>query len=88
MRNNLEAYSYEMRSNIDAYGSLEKYVDSATRDAFLKDLNQTVEWLYEPNGGEIATKSELWLRLNNFRKIGEPIKKRQDYYSEVDVYLT
>ena len=27
MRNTLEAYSYEMRSNIDQYGSLEKYIE-------------------------------------------------------------
>lgn len=26
-RNSLEAYSYDMRSKIDAYGDLEKYID-------------------------------------------------------------
>jgi len=26
LRNNLEAYSYEMRSNLDSYGSFEKYL--------------------------------------------------------------
>jgi len=26
LRNNLEAYSYEMRSNLDAYGNFEKYL--------------------------------------------------------------
>jgi hypothetical protein len=30
-KNNLEAYSYEMRNNLDSYGSWEKYLDSATR---------------------------------------------------------
>ena len=26
LRNNLEAYSYEMRSNLDSYGTFEKYL--------------------------------------------------------------
>jgi len=26
LRNTLEAYSYEMRSNLDSYGSFEKYL--------------------------------------------------------------
>ena len=31
MKNNLESYSYEMRSNLDSYGTLEKYVDPDTK---------------------------------------------------------
>jgi hypothetical protein len=35
LRNNVEAYAYDMRSNIDSYGSLEKYIDPAVRTSFL-----------------------------------------------------
>lgn len=31
LRNSLEAYSYEMRNNIDSYGPWEKYIDDAIR---------------------------------------------------------
>jgi len=31
LRNNLEAYSYEMRNNLDSYGSFEKYLDEPTK---------------------------------------------------------
>lgn len=58
MRNTLEAYSYEMRSNIDQYGSYEKYIDPTTKQKFMEEINQTVEWLYSPQG-EQATSSEL-----------------------------
>ena len=46
MRNTLEAYSYEMRSNIEQYGSLEKYIDPTLKQKFMDEINQTVEWLY------------------------------------------
>jgi hypothetical protein len=36
LRNNLEAYSYEMRSNLDSYGSLEKYLAEPERKAFIE----------------------------------------------------
>ena len=31
VKNDLEAYSYDMRQRIDSYGDLEKYVDNATK---------------------------------------------------------
>lgn len=46
LRNSLEAYSYEMRNNLDSYGSWEKYLDEATRKTFLEDISKVVEWLY------------------------------------------
>jgi hypothetical protein len=36
IRNNLEAYSYDMRSKIDSYGDLEKYIDPNAKADFLK----------------------------------------------------
>jgi len=39
LRNDLEAYSYEMRSNLEAYGSFEKYLDEATKKSFIEEIN-------------------------------------------------
>lgn len=61
LRNTLEAYSYEMRNNLDSYGSWEKYLDEATRKTFLADINQVVDWLY--GEGESVGKQEYSSRL-------------------------
>jgi len=47
LKNDLEAYSYEMKSDIDAYGKLEKYIEEAVRTQLMTDINQTVDWLYD-----------------------------------------
>jgi heat shock protein 4 len=39
LRNALEAYSYEMRNNLDSYGSWEKYLDEPTRTSFIAEIN-------------------------------------------------
>jgi len=75
MRNTLEAYSYEMRSNIDQYGSLEKYIEPNLKQKFMEEINQTVDWLYSPQG-EQATQQELQVRITHFKQLGEPIKQR------------
>lgn len=84
LRNTLEAYSYEMRNNLDAYGSWEKYLDEETRKTFLADLNQTIDWIY--GDGENAPLSEYRTKLESYKKIGEPVKARYFYYSELEVY--
>jgi hypothetical protein len=86
VKNNLEAYAYEMRSNIDAYGSLEKYIDPKIKDSFMAELNQCVEWLY--GEGENANPEDYLKRLNRFKEVGEQIKKRQFYWSELNVYFS
>lgn len=86
IKNTLEAYGYEMRQRIDQYGDLEKYVDPQTRAAFIKDINETVDWLYD-DASKSATKEQLEQKLFVFKTIGEPIKRRYNYYSEIDVYL-
>jgi hypothetical protein len=86
LRNALEAYSYEMRNNLDAYGNWEKYLDDETRKTFLADLNVAIEWIYAE--GETAPKSEYKMRIDKFKKIGEPVKARHFYYSELEVYYS
>jgi len=56
LRNDLEAYSYEMRNNLDSYGTLEKYLDDETRGTFIAEINQVVDWIY--GDGETAPKEE------------------------------
>jgi heat shock protein 4 len=86
LRNMLEAYSYEMRNNLDSYGTFEKYLDETTKAAFLKDINEVVEWIY--GDGENAPKAEYRTRLEKFKTIGEPVKSRHFYYSELDLYFS
>lgn len=39
LKNDLEAYSYDMRNNLDSYGTLEKYLEDAKRTEFLSEIN-------------------------------------------------
>lgn len=61
LRNTLEAYSYEMRGNLESYGSFEKYLEEGQRKAFIEQINQVVEWLYAD--GETAPKEEYKTKL-------------------------
>jgi len=45
-----------MRSNLDSYGTFEKYLAEPQKKAFLEQINVVVEWLYE--AGETAPKEE------------------------------
>ena len=85
LKNTLEAYSYDMRNNLDSYGSLEKYLEEQQRAAFLKEINEVVDWLY--GDGETASKEEYKTRIDKFRKIGDPVKQRHFYYGELDLYF-
>lgn len=64
LRNQLEAYSYEMRNNLSEYGSWEKYLDEKTRKTFIEELNQTVEWIY--GDGENAPAAEYKKYIDKF----------------------
>lgn len=85
LRNNLEAYSYEMRNNLDSYGAWEKYLDEDTKKQFIAEINQVVDWIY--GEGENAPTQEYQTRLDKFMVIGEPVKQRHFYYSEIDIYF-
>ena len=84
LRNSLEAYSYELRNNLDSYGSWEKYLDDETKKTLLAEISVVVEWIYAD--GETAPKQEYITRLDKFKTIGEPVKQRHFYYSELEVY--
>ena len=84
LRNSLEAYSDEMRNNLDSYGPWEKYLEEGLRKSFLAELNQTVDWIY--GDGESAPLSEYKTKMDKFKQIGEPVKARHFYYSELEIY--
>jgi len=86
LRNTLEAYSYEMRSNLESYGTFEKYLDEETKKTFIAEINVVVDWIY--GDGENAPRDEYKTKLEKFRQIGEPVKQRHFYYSELDIYFT
>ena len=39
IKNALESYGYDMRQRLEDYGDLAKYIDDATKTAFIKDIN-------------------------------------------------
>lgn len=84
-RNDLETYSYDMRNNLDSYGTYEKHYEVNARTEFLKTVNETVEWLYA--AGETASTQEYSDKLEAFRAVGEPIKMRYRYYSMVGEFF-
>lgn len=86
LKNDLEAYSYDMRNNLDSYGTLEKYLEESIKTTFMVELNQVIEWLYAD--GENAKAEEYSTRLAKFKALGDPVKKRHFYYSELDVYFS
>lgn len=65
LRNTVEAYAYDIRGNIESYGSFEKYIDPAVVPSFLKEIEEVVAWLY--GDGEFATKEEYTKRLDRFK---------------------
>ena len=87
LSSNLEAYSYEMRGNIEQNGTLEKYIDPSIKDSFIASLNSVVDWIYEGEGKH-ASAPELEQKLRDLKSIGDPIKNRQYYFSELDIYFT
>jgi len=84
LRNNLEAYSYEMRSNVDSYGTFEKYIEESVKGPFVAEITKTIDWIY--GEGENAPKEEYRKLIEKFRAIGEPVRARHFYYSELEVY--
>ena len=75
-----------MRSNLESYGNLEKYLDEATKGNFIAEINKVVDWIY--GEGENAPKEQYRTKLEEFKKIGDPVKQRHFYYSELDVYFS
>ncbi|KAL1919826.1 uncharacterized protein VTP21DRAFT_1757 [Calcarisporiella thermophila] len=72
-RNALEEYVYEMRGKLEMQFS--DYVDDATKEIFVKLLNEVEDWLYTEEGEE-STKSVYTAKLEELLKYGRPITER------------
>lgn len=71
-KNAVEEYVYDMRDKLsDKY---EKFISAVDKEAFLKLLNTTEDWLYAD--GEEVAKGLYVEKLEALRKLGEPVKRR------------
>ena len=71
-RNALEEYVYDVRSKLEMAWS--EFILDADRTVFMKALNDMEEWLY--GEGEDATKSVYVEKLNELKKLGDPVAMR------------
>ena len=72
-KNALEEYVYDTRSKVGY--TYADYVDPSIKDDFLKQLDEMEDWLYTDEGSE-ATKSVYVKKLEDLKKIGDPIAFR------------
>ena len=84
--NELESYAYDLKNSVGDYGALEKYIDPAIKQQFLANLQQSIDWIY--GEGQTAPNAEYKKRLEEFKKIGTPIKGRARFHDEFPVYLS
>jgi len=75
MRNELEAYIYDMRDKIISESALAKYVTDDEKSTFSSSLESTENWLYED--GFDATKSVYAEKLAALKEMGNPIEVRK-----------
>ncbi|ORX42449.1 putative heat shock protein Hsp88 [Piromyces finnis] len=72
-KNALEEYVYDTRSKVGY--TYADFVDPSIKDDFLKQLDDMEDWLYTDEGSE-ATKSVYVKKLEDLKKIGDPIALR------------
>ncbi|KAJ7567999.1 hypothetical protein O6H91_01G015000 [Diphasiastrum complanatum] len=72
-KNAVEAYVYDMRNKL--YEKLQDYVTDTEREELSAKLQQTEDWLYEE--GEDEIKSVYIAKLEELKKLGDPIEERQ-----------
>ncbi|KAK9830242.1 hypothetical protein WJX72_010520 [[Myrmecia] bisecta] len=76
-KNELEAYIYALRNKL--HGPYADYVQEEDKAGILDRLEKMEDWLYED--GEDETKSVYTAKLDELKKVGEPIAQRA---AEVD----
>ena len=85
-KNAVESYVYDFRDKLN--GELSKFATEDLKTKFLKTLDETQEWLY--GEGEDQTKSVYATKMEELKKIGDPIAKRKwesenRYYSYMEL---
>lgn len=77
-KNAVEEYVYEMRDKMS--GVLADYITPANRESFLRQLEETENWIYEE--GEDQPKQVYLDRLSSLKKVGQPVVVRHREASE------
>ncbi|AAD55461.1 Heat-shock protein [Arabidopsis thaliana] len=71
-KNAVESYVYDMRNKLsDKY---QEYITDSEREAFLANLQEVEDWLYED--GEDETKGVYVAKLEELKKVGDPVEVR------------
>lgn len=71
-RNELESYIYSMRDKLD--GNLRDFASNQEKDSLKSAMNVAEDWLY--NEGFDSTKQEYTRRIDDLRKVSNPIEFR------------
>ncbi|KAK6630381.1 hypothetical protein RUM44_005048 [Polyplax serrata] len=74
-RNALEEYVYDLRGKLGDETQLAYFVNDSDRELFTTQLNDMESWLYEE--GEDCNRQVYMDKLDQLRKLGEPIKNRK-----------
>ena len=54
-KNDLEAYAYEMKGNLEPYGSYEHYIAAAVKDAYVAELQATIDFIYSSEEADLKS---------------------------------
>jgi len=71
-KNAVESYVYETRDAIDM--NLRQYITDGDRSTFMAALDAAEDWLY--GDGENGTKSDYVNKLDELKKVGDPVELR------------
>ena len=74
-----------MKGGLDSYGNYEHYIDPSLKEAFVQNLQATVDWIY--GEGEHATLKEYQERMAALTAIGNPVKARYRFRSEIGEWI-
>jgi len=77
-KNKLEAYSYDLRGNLEQYGSWEHYLEAGPKADIMAKITEYVDWLY--GAGENAPLEDFQTRIATLEEVGEKIKERYLFY--------
>ncbi|EPS62237.1 hypothetical protein M569_12554, partial [Genlisea aurea] len=77
-KNAVEAYVYDFRNKLrDKYA---EFVKDSEREQFIAKLQEVEDWLYED--GEDETKEVYVAKLDELKKVGDPIEERYREHAE------
>ncbi|WVZ96788.1 hypothetical protein U9M48_042381 [Paspalum notatum var. saurae] len=77
-KNAVEAYVYDMRNKL--YDKYSDFVTSGEKEGLIAKLQEVEDWLYED--GEDETKGVYIAKLEELKKIGDPIEARFKEWAE------